>query len=263
MALPSEVTALDTYFDEMLFTGAYLSATKGLAALGKKVLDARAKVTASVAGRNVKKDAVVLADVAQAIAWDAVAAPLVSLANHAVGYFDKVPGGYKEVFPLTTKQLLNLPISLRDKTFKPIVALANKRGLPQSMVPAAKEFAVTWAEYATAAAAATTGALELAKAIGAVSLAKRQGVVVMREVEGLLRSKFADNPSEWKKFFRTHSKPKKKTAGAMGATEEKTKAQQTPPGESTPPGETTPPGDASTKNAKAPKPPPEPPKLRG
>ena len=35
MALPTETSAMSEYFDDLLFTGAYLSGSRGLAPLGK------------------------------------------------------------------------------------------------------------------------------------------------------------------------------------------------------------------------------------
>ena len=67
MALPTETSAMSEYFDDLLFTGAYLNGSPGLAPLGKKVLEARKKVQQTMAARNERSDQVVHANVAQAV----------------------------------------------------------------------------------------------------------------------------------------------------------------------------------------------------
>lgn len=202
MALPTETTALVDYFDDLLFTGAYLSGTKGLAPLGKRVLDARKKVQRAVQGRNEKRDALVLANVAQSIAWESVREPLESLERQTDAHFDKDRAGYAKVFALKTSVLLRASESSRGTALGSVVTFATSRP-PAKAGDAAREFAQAWKAYTDAATASATAGKALSAAIGELSLAKREGVVLMRETDGTLRAKFAHDPKQARRFFRT------------------------------------------------------------
>lgn len=212
MALPTETTAFDKYFDALLYTGARLSGTKGLAALGKKVLDARTAVQKSVVARNDANDADVLANVAQDMAWDEMASPLASFERQVTAYFDDDRAGYKAVFPLTVAALLRSNESVRPRAFAPVIAFAKKSGHQGRLAAAARDLVEAWGEYETVSNRQQVTAERLRNAYAALAAAKRQGVVVMREVEGTLRAKFAEEPKLWKRFFSSNAALKKKAS---------------------------------------------------
>lgn len=214
MALPSETTAFDKYFDALLYTGARLSATKGLTTLGRKVLDARSGVQKNIVARNEANDADVLANVAQDIAWEGMAAPLASFDRQVTAHFDDDRDGYKAVFPLTQAALLRSVESVRQRALAPVIAFARKSGHQGRMAAAAKALVAAWDEYVEADARQQATAARLRKAYADLAAAKRHGVIVMREVEGSLRAKFAEEPKKWKRFFRSGTAMKKSAVEA-------------------------------------------------
>ena len=181
------------------------------------MLDARKKVQQAMAARNERSDQVVLANVAQAIAWDAMRAPLESLQRQATAHFDEDRVGHGKVFALSNAVLLQTSKGARPKAFQSVVTFAKRGGLPGKLGAAAKEFGSAWESYLSAAAGAEGAASALSAAVAAVGLARRQGIVVMRETEGTLRTKYAETPKEWRKFFRTKAKAKAKREAAPSA----------------------------------------------
>lgn len=213
MALPTENTALGDYFDDLLYTGAYLAGSKGHQGQGKKVLEARKTLEQQVAARNARHDERVLAAVAEAIAWDVLAEPLESFERQVDAHFDRDRAGYGAVFPRTKAVMLATKgAALRAKVFEPVLAFARKAN-KDKLGAAGKELWAAWGEYAQAAAASDKADQALSRAIAEVGRTKRRGVVLMRETEGALRAHYAATPKAWKKVFR------KRAAAKAGGTD--------------------------------------------
>jgi len=205
MALPTEKTSFEQLYVDLLFTGAYLSGTQGLAPLGKKVLDARKQVLAQAAKRNEQADERVRAHAQLSIAWDVLGAPLISFERQAAAWFDEDQEGYAQVFPSTPKSMLKQPEIHRAEALAPVLAFAKQSGLSGKIALAAKALTSAWTDYAAAARESHAADQALAAAVKALHLTKIRGVVAMREIEGELRAKFAGDPKLWKRFFRVKS----------------------------------------------------------
>lgn len=237
MAIPNENTALDEYFDDLLFTGAYLSGSRGLAPLGKKVLAARKKVQEAVAMRNDANDEWMLAHVAQVVAWDALKEPLESLERHADAHFDRDRKGLRDVFKGSVPALLRTTQPNRVDALRSVVEFVAKAHTGKLGV-AAKEFREAWEQYQEAAKTEASADEKLTKAVAAVAEAKRRGVVAMRETDGSLRTTFAEQPGQARKFFRNKGgkaqgdgAPQGRRGGSSpSAPEEETPAGDTPIG---------------------------------